>query len=51
MFSISGKIIFEDGQGNLYIEAEKEAMDWEEDVDPYNLENLTNLIHHEGSWN
>ncbi|KAI8642306.1 hypothetical protein BD408DRAFT_387596, partial [Parasitella parasitica] len=43
MFSISGKIIFEDGQGNLYNEDGKEAMDWEEDVDPYNLENLTNL--------
>ncbi|KAG2190476.1 hypothetical protein INT47_003004, partial [Mucor saturninus] len=43
MFSISGKIIFEDGQGNLYNENGEEAMDWEEDVDPYNLQNLTNL--------
>ncbi|KAI8082205.1 hypothetical protein BDF21DRAFT_487821 [Thamnidium elegans] len=43
MFSISGKIIFEDGQENLYNEEGKEGMDWEEDVDPYNLENLANL--------
>lgn len=43
MFSIAGKIIFEDGQGNLYNEAGQEAMDWEEDTDPYNLQNLTNL--------
>jgi hypothetical protein len=43
MFSISGKIIFEDGQGNLYNEDGREAMDWEEDVHPYNLENLSDL--------
>jgi hypothetical protein len=43
MFSISGKIIFEDSQENLHNEDTKEVMDWEEDVHPYNLENLTNL--------
>lgn len=43
MFSIAGKIIFEDGQGILYNEARKEAMDWEEDTDPCDLPNLTNL--------
>jgi hypothetical protein len=46
MFSISGKIIFEDGQGNLYNEDTKETMDWEEDVHPYNLENLSDLTHY-----
>lgn len=43
MFSVSGKINFKDGQGNLYNEDGKEAMNWEEEVDPYNLENLTHL--------
>lgn len=32
MLSISGEIIFEDGQGSLYNEEGKEAMDREEDV-------------------
>ncbi|KAL0087256.1 hypothetical protein J3Q64DRAFT_1736087 [Phycomyces blakesleeanus] len=43
MFSIAGKVMFEDGQGNLYNEAGQEAMDWEEVTDSYNLQNLTNL--------
>jgi 7,8-dihydro-6-hydroxymethylpterin-pyrophosphokinase len=43
MYSIKGKIIFEDGQGNVFDESENEATDWYEEVDPHNLENLTNL--------
>ncbi|GAA5803909.1 hypothetical protein HPULCUR_009394 [Helicostylum pulchrum] len=43
MYSIKGKIIFEDGQGNVFDESGNEAMDWDEEVDPHNLENLTNL--------
>jgi hypothetical protein len=43
MYSIKGKIIFEDGQGNVFDESGNEAMDWDEEVDPHNLESLTNL--------
>jgi hypothetical protein len=43
MYSIKGKIIFEDGHGNVFDESGNEAMDWDEEVDPHNLENLTNL--------
>ena len=43
MYSIKRKIIFEDGQGNVFDESGNEAMDWDEEVDPHNLENLTNL--------
>ncbi|KAI9269920.1 hypothetical protein BY458DRAFT_547067 [Sporodiniella umbellata] len=37
------KTIFEDGQENVFDESWNEAMDWDEEVDPYILENLTNL--------
>jgi hypothetical protein len=43
MYSIKGKIIFEDGHGNVFDESGNEAMDWDEEVDPHNLESLTNL--------
>lgn len=43
MYSIKEKIIFEDGQGNVFDESGNEAMDWDEEADPHNLENLTNL--------
>ena len=45
MYSIKGKIVFEDGQGKVFAENENEAMDQDQEVDPHNLENLTNLTH------
>lgn len=34
---------YEDGQGKIVDSSGINAMDWEEDVDPFNLQNLTNF--------
>jgi len=34
---------YEDGQGRIVDEGGRDAMDWEEEVDPYHLETLTRL--------
>lgn len=36
--------MFENGQGNIVDENGNEAMDWEEEANPHNIETLSNLL-------
>lgn len=40
---MSAHFFYEDGRGKIIDEKGNDAMDWEEDVNPYHLETLTNL--------
>lgn len=43
MYTITGKIMFENGQGDIVDENGNEAMEWEEEVNPHNTETLSNF--------
>lgn len=49
MYSITGKILFENGQGDISDENGNEAMDWEENVNPFNTEKLSNFTQYSGN--
>ncbi|KAG2231924.1 hypothetical protein INT48_001438 [Thamnidium elegans] len=48
MFSIAGKIMFENVQRDIVDENGNEAMGWEEEVNPHNTETLSNLTQYSG---
>ena len=43
---MSAIFLYEDGQGKIYDQSGNDAMDVEEDVNPYHLETLTNVRHY-----
>lgn len=40
--------MFENGQGDIFDENGREAMDWEEEVNPYNTETVSNFTQYSG---
>jgi hypothetical protein len=49
MYSITGKIVLENDQGDIVEENGNGTMDWEEDVNPHNIEKLSSFTQYSGN--